>query len=52
MSLDTKNVPDIERGATGIKISTLKRICEKLSVSSDTIIFGDKRRFEVLSLLS
>ena len=44
MSLDTKNVSDIERGVTGIKIATLKRICENLSISSDTILFGDKHK--------
>ena len=42
VSLGTKNVSDIERGVAGITISTLKRICEKLSISSDLIIFGDK----------
>ena len=41
VSLGTKNVSDIERGVAGITISTLKRICEKLSISSDLIVFGD-----------
>ncbi len=40
VSLGTKNVSDIERGVSGITVSTLKRICEKLPVSSDTILFG------------
>ena len=47
MSLDTKNVSDIERGVTGIKIATLKRICEGLSVSSDTLLFGDQSKNDV-----
>lgn len=42
MSLEAKNVSDIERGVTGIKIPTLKRICEGLSISSDAILFGDR----------
>lgn len=42
VSLGTKNVSDIERGVAGITVSTLKRICEKLSISSDLIIFGDR----------
>lgn len=42
VSLGTKNVSDIERGIAGITVSTLKRICEKLSISSDLIIFGDQ----------
>lgn len=47
VSLGTKNVSDIERGVTGITISTLKRICEKLSISSDLIIFGDQGKNDV-----
>ena len=42
MSLDAKNVSDIERGVTGITISTLKRICEKLPISSDILLFGEQ----------
>lgn len=41
VSLGTKNVSDIERGVAGVTVSTLKRICDKLSVSSDLILFGD-----------
>lgn len=41
VSLGTKNVSDIERGVSGIALSTLKRICEKMSVPSDWILFGD-----------
>jgi transcriptional regulator with XRE-family HTH domain len=44
VSLGPKNVSDIERGVAGITISTLKRICEKLSISSDLIIFGDSKK--------
>lgn len=47
VSLGTKNVSDIERGVSGITVSTLKRICEKLSVSSDIIIFGDKDKNDI-----
>ena len=35
VSLGVKNVSDIERGVSGITVATLKRICEKLSISSD-----------------
>lgn len=47
VSLGTKNVSDIERGVAGITVSTLKRICEKLSISSDLIIFGDQEKNDV-----
>lgn len=42
VSLGPKHVSDIERGYVGISISTLKRICEQLAVSSDWILFGDQ----------
>ena len=41
VSLATKNVSDIERGVVGISVGTLIRICETLSVSSDSILFGN-----------
>ena len=40
VSLATKNVSDIERGVVGISVGTLIRICETLSISSDSILFG------------
>lgn len=33
-------VSDLERGVVGISLTTLKRICIALSVSSDRILFG------------
>ena len=50
VSLGTKNVSDIERGVAGITVSTLKRICEKLSISSDFILFGDNEKNDVAYL--
>lgn len=47
VSLGTKNVSDIERGVVGITVSTLKRICEKLPVSSDVILFGERKKNDV-----
>lgn len=51
VSLGVKNVSDIERGVTGITIATLKRICETLLISSDSIIFGDQGRNDVEYLI-
>ena len=50
VSLGTKNVSDIERGVVGVAMSTLKRICEKLHVSSDTIVFGPRDRSDIQHL--
>lgn len=50
VSLGSKNVSDIERGLVGISISTLKRICEKLPVSSDQLLFGERESSEAAYL--
>lgn len=50
VSLGTKNVSDIERGVAGITVSTLKRICEKLSISSDSILFANSEKNNVQML--
>lgn len=42
VSLATKNVSDIERGVVGISVPTLIRICETLSISSDSILFEEE----------
>ena len=40
IGMETKSVSAIERGVVGISVSTVKRICLALSVSSDAIFFG------------
>ena len=42
VSLATKNVSDIERGVVGVSIGSLIRICQTLSISSDSILFGEE----------
>ena len=42
VSLATKNVLDIEPGVVGSSVGTLVRICETLSISSDSIRFGEQ----------
>lgn len=51
VSFAPKNVSDIERGVVGISIEALIRICERLSISSDDILFGnrDKNRVEKIA---
>ncbi|MDO5378447.1 MAG: helix-turn-helix transcriptional regulator [Clostridia bacterium] len=50
VDLGTKNVSDIERGVTGITLSTLKRICESLYISSDDILFYDRQKTDITFL--
>lgn len=42
VSLAPKNVSDIERGVVGVSLSSMIRICEVLSVSSDELLFGKR----------
>ena len=37
--MSAKNISAIERGAVGISLTTLQKICETLSISSDRILF-------------
>jgi len=39
-------VSDLERGVSGISLETLKLICEKLCVSSDSILFSGSKSYE------
>lgn len=52
VSLGPKNVSCIERGLVGVSLSTLKRICEKLSVSSDELLFGRREQSDASGLAS
>ena len=40
MGLASKHISQLERGASGISISTLMSICSVLEVDSDYILFG------------
>ena len=42
VSLATKNVSDIARGVVGVSIGSLIRICQTLSISSESILFGEE----------
>jgi len=42
IDVSTQYVSDLERGVVGISLSTLKRLCISLGVSSDQILFGSK----------
>ena len=42
-----KNLSAVERGVVGISLSTLRRICRTLSISSDQILFGETETGDV-----
>ena len=43
-------ISDLERGVTGISIETLRTICEKLYITSDSILFADRHENDVSDL--
>ena len=44
LGIGDKHVSAIERGAVGLSLPTLMRICEALSVSADRVLFGALHR--------
>ena len=52
VQLGPKNISAIECGAAGISVSTLKRICELLSVSADMLLFGQAESSEEATILA
>ena len=44
-------ISDLERGVSGISIETLRTICEKLCISSDSILFADRNENDISELL-
>lgn len=42
LGIGDKHVSAIERGAVGLSLPTLMRICETLSVSADRVLFGNR----------
>lgn len=44
IGMGTKNVSAIERGAVGVSLSSLQKICQVLSISGDDILFEKKTR--------
>ena len=41
IGMGTKNVSAIERGMVGVSLSTVKKICETLCISSDSLIMNE-----------
>lgn len=52
IGMGTKNVSAIERGAVGASLSSIQRICQVLSISSDDLLFGQKKENDVQALAS
>lgn len=47
IGIGPKSLSAIERGSVGISLTTLRKICQILSISSDALIFGDAPKRDV-----
>ncbi|MEL7609650.1 MAG: helix-turn-helix transcriptional regulator [Bacillota bacterium] len=52
IGMGTKNVSAIERGAVGVSLSSLQKICQVLSIASDDILFENESKNDVQALAS
>lgn len=50
IGMGAKNVSSIERGAVGISVTSLQRICQVLSISADDLLFGKVEGNDVQTL--
>jgi len=53
IQMGTKNISAVERGVVGVSLSTIKKLCAVLSISSDTLLMDkpDDKDIEKLDFL-
>lgn len=47
LDVSTQYISDLERGVVGLSITTLKRLCETLNITSDQILFGTRHTNDI-----
>ncbi len=47
IGIGPKSLSAIERGVVGISLASLCKVCKVLSISSDTLLFGEPARYEM-----
>ena len=52
VGMGSKNISAIERGMVGISLSSMQKICQVLSVSSDSLLFGYQVKNDAQALAS
>ncbi len=52
IGIGPKSLSAAERGAVGISLTTLQKLCDTLSVSSDMLLFGEGSQNDVKGLVS
>ena len=51
VGLGVKHISAIERGAVGVSLTTLQKICTVLAIPADDLIFGNIKKNDVQELL-
>ena len=52
IGIGVKSLSAIERGVVGVSLSTMRKICEELSVSSDALLFGAREQGDISDIIS
>ena len=52
IGIGPKSLSAVERGAVGVSLTTLQKLCDTLSVSSDMLLFGEGSQNDVKGLVS
>ena len=52
MGMGVKSLSAVERGSVGISLTSLKKVCSILHVSSDELIFGDQKLNDISAMCS
>lgn len=52
IGIGPKSLSAVERGTVGVSLTTLQKICDTLSVSSDMLIFGEGSQNDVIGLVT
>ena len=50
IGIGTKSLSAIERGTVGVSLTTLLRICNELSISSNSLLFENSQKNDVQSI--
>lgn len=52
IGMGVKNLSAVERGSVGISLTSLKKVCSILHVSSDELIFGNQELNDISAMCS
>ncbi len=52
VGIGVKSLSAIERGTVGVSLTTLRKICEELSVSADALLFGPCEQGDISDIVA